>query len=93
MFLRCSVWRDQAEHVAESLSKGDQVIVQGKLEMREYEAQDGSNRQSYEITAYQVGASLQFRTIKHGQAVRSQAASSDDPWGTPPPAEDSEPPF
>ena len=49
LFLRCSAWRDLAQHVAQSLSKGMRVIVQGRLQQRSYQAQDGSNRTIVEV--------------------------------------------
>lgn len=83
-----NVWRDLAEHVAESLSNGDQVVVYGALSVRTYE-KDGERRTSTEVEAYAVGVSLQFATAKPVKAVkggggRQQAAASDDPWGDTP---------
>jgi single-strand DNA-binding protein len=96
LFLRCSVWRQTADHVAESLAKGDRVIVQGRLKQRSYETREGEQRTTYEVDVEEVGASLKFRTIKHGEgkADRSSSgrpASADDPWAAP--AQHDEPPF
>ena len=60
MFLNCSVWRQYAENVAESLSKGMRVIVQGNLRARSYEARDGSRRTNHEIDVQEVGPSLRY---------------------------------
>ncbi|MFJ6074671.1 single-stranded DNA-binding protein [Streptomyces sp. NPDC093065] len=58
VFLGVAVWRQQAEHVAESIKRGDRVIVVGRLTQRQYEATDGSKRSSYEIQADEVAPSL-----------------------------------
>ena len=68
------VWRDQAEHVAESLAKGSRVVVVGKLQQRAWTAEDGSARSTVEVVAEEVGASLRWatatpvRVTKRGQA-------------------------
>ena len=60
LFLRCSCWRDLANHVAQSLKKGVRVIVQGRLTQRFYQAQDGSNRTVMELQVDEVGPSLRY---------------------------------
>ena len=55
LFLRCSCWRDMANHVAQSLKKGVRVIVQGRLTQRSYQAQDGSNRTVMDLQVDEVG--------------------------------------
>jgi single-strand DNA-binding protein len=60
LFLRCSIWRDQAEHVAESLTKGMRVIVQGRLRQRSYETKDGEKRTVVECEVDEIGPSLRF---------------------------------
>ena len=99
LFLTCSVWRQAAEYVAESLTRGMRVIVQGQLRQRSYE-KDGQKRTVYELDVHDVGPSLKSATAKvtkasggQGQgrqayqAARQQqgAASAEDPWasGTP----------
>ncbi len=62
LFLRCSVWRQHAENVAESLSKGMRVIVYGNLKANSYQAQDGSKRTSFEVDVEEVGPALKFAT-------------------------------
>jgi single-strand DNA-binding protein len=71
LFIRCSVWRQIAENVAESLQKGQQVIVHGALNIRNYERQDGSKGTSVEMNVYEVGPSLRFATAKVTKATRS----------------------
>ncbi len=64
MFLNCSVWRQYAEHVAESLTKGMRVIVQGRLKARSYETQQGEKRTVFEVDVEEVGPSLRYATAK-----------------------------
>ncbi|GAB3995696.1 hypothetical protein GCM10029992_13650 [Glycomyces albus] len=64
MFLTCSVWRQYAENVAESLSRGSRVIVQGKLKQRSYETREGEKRTVYELDVEEVGPALRFATAK-----------------------------
>lgn len=102
LFLTCSVWRQAAEHVAESLTRGMRVIVQGQLKQRSYE-KDGQKRTVYELDVHEVGPSLKSATAKvtkasggqgQGQQAYQQArqqqgaASAEDPWapGTQQPA-------
>lgn len=62
MFVRCSVWRDYAENVAESLSKGTRVVVHGRLQVRSYQRNDGSQGTSIEMQVDEVGPSLRYAT-------------------------------
>jgi single-strand DNA-binding protein len=71
LFIRCSVWRQVAENVAESLQKGQQVIVHGALNIRNFERQDGSKGTSVEMNVYEIGPSLRFATAKVTKASRS----------------------
>lgn len=94
-FIRCSVWEGMAENVAESLRKGDRVIVQGGMRTRSYEAQDGTKRSSLELLIEAVGPDLRYATaavtkIRKGDGFAKQAPA-DDPWGVP--AQDGPPPF
>lgn len=88
MFLRVTAWRDLAEHVAESLDRGQRVIVQGELRMRSYE-KDGDKRQSWEVTATEVGPSLRWAVAKVEKAGGSKPKPAADGWG----ADTSEAPF
>jgi single-strand DNA-binding protein len=63
-FLRVNVWRHQAEHLADSLSKGDRVMVTGRLRTRSWETPEGDKRSVTEIEADEVGASLKWATAK-----------------------------
>ena len=70
LFLRCSVWKEAAENVAESLTKGMRVIVQGRLKARSYEDRDGNKRTSWELDVDEVGPALRFATAKVTRAQR-----------------------
>jgi single-strand DNA-binding protein len=72
LFLRCSVWKQYAENVAESLTKGMGVIVQGRLKQRSYETREGEKRTVYELDVEEVGPSLKWATAK---VTRSQRGS------------------
>lgn len=72
LFMRCSAWRDLAEHCANSLSKGTRVIAQGRLSQRSYQAQDGSNRTVVELTVDEIGPSLRYATAQ----VNRQSSST-----------------
>ena len=63
MFVRCSVWREYGENVAQSLSKGDRVVATGRLQVRSYE-KDGQQRTSLEMQVDEVGPSLRFATAQ-----------------------------
>jgi single-strand DNA-binding protein len=71
MFLRCSIWRQAAENVAESLQRGMRVVVQGRLKQRSYETREGEKRTVYELEVEEVGPSLKFATAKVARAQRS----------------------
>ena len=72
LFMRCSAWRDMAEHCAQSLSKGMRVIAQGRLQQRSYQAQDGSQRTVVEMQVDEIGPSLRYATA---QVTRTSSAS------------------
>jgi single-strand DNA-binding protein len=78
-FLKVNVWRGQAEHLADSLSKGDRVMVTGRLRQRTWETPEGEKRSVTEIEADEVGASLKFATAKVERA--SERATSDRTQG------------
>ena len=71
MYLTCNVWRQAAENVAESLSKGMRVIVQGRLRQRSYESREGERRSIFEVEVDEVGPSLSFATAQVTRASRS----------------------
>jgi single-strand DNA-binding protein len=70
LFLRCSIWRQAAEHVAESLTKGARVIVQGRLKQRSYETREGEKRTVIELEVDEIGPSLRYATAKVNRAAR-----------------------
>jgi len=98
LFLRCSLWREAAENVAESLTKGMRVVVTGRLVSRSWES-NGEKRTVNEIQVDEVGPSLKYATAKVTKTSRSGGGFSDspaggsdnDPWATAPPSD--EPPF
>lgn len=106
LFLNCSVWRQMAENVAESLTRGARVVVQGRLRQRSYE-KDGQKRTVYELEVDEVAPSLRYATATVNKMTRSGAGSeargaapADDPWASAAPANpvsggsfDDEPPF
>jgi len=71
LFMRCSVWREAAENVAESLTKGMRVIVQGRLVQRSYETREGEKRTVVELQVDEVGPSLRYASAKVTRAQRS----------------------
>lgn len=73
MFLNCSVWRQAAENVAESLTKGMRVVVQGRLKSRSYETREGEKRTVFEVDVDEVGPSLRYATAK---VTRTQGGGS-----------------
>jgi single-strand DNA-binding protein len=68
-FFRVSAWRDQASHLAESLRKGDRVLVVGRLRQRSWETPDGERRSLAEIEADDIGASLKWATVSVERAT------------------------
>ena len=70
LFLRCSIWREAAENVVESLQKGMAVIAQGRLTMRSYQTQEGEKRTSTELEVDEIGPSLRRATAKVQKALR-----------------------
>lgn len=93
LFLRASVWREFAEHVAGSLTKGMRVIAQGRLRQRSYQDREGNQRTAIELEVDEIGPSLRYATAQvtraaspqGGQAGRPQQAAqaSEEPWSTP----------
>ena len=71
LFLRCSIWREAAENVAESLTRGSRVIVQGRLKQRSFETREGEKRTVVELEVDEIGPSLRYATAKVNKASRS----------------------
>jgi single-strand DNA-binding protein len=100
LFIRCSIWRQAAENVAESLTRGSRVIVTGSLVQRSFTTKEGEKRTVFECQVEEVGPSLKYATAnvnkasregaQYGAAVPPRAdnrdayAPQDDPWGSAP---------
>lgn len=98
LFLSCSVWRQAAENVAESLQKGMRVVVQGRLKQRSYETREGEKRTVVELDVEEVGPSLKYATAKVARVQRggggggysggntggNSGGGGDDPWASSP---------
>src|SRR5205085_10297310 len=96
LFLACNIWRDAAEHVAESLQRGSRVIVSGRLRQRSYETREGEKRTVIELEVDEIGPSLRYATAKVQKMSRSSGGFgasggggsggggggnyADDPW-------------
>ena len=87
LFLPCSIWRDAAEHCAESLTKGTRVIVQGRLQQRSYDDREGNKRTSYEVAVDEVGPSLLRATAVVTRATGGGKPAPRQPAGRPPAAD------
>lgn len=93
LFLRASVWREFAEHVAGSLTKGMRVIAQGRLRQRSYQDREGNQRTAIELEVDEIGPSLRYATAQvtraassgggGGQSRPQQQQVSEEPWSTP----------
>lgn len=99
LFLRASVWREFAEHVAGSLTKGMRVVAQGRLRQRSYETKEGEKRTSIELEIDEIGPSLRYATAQVTRAASGQGGGggqgqfggggqprqqvSEEPWSTP----------
>ena len=90
LFLRCSTWREQGENVAESLTRGTRVIVQGRLKSRSFETKEGEKRTVMELDVDEVGPSLRrakaqvFKTNGGQQAAGHQQGEVGGGWGVNP---------
>jgi single-strand DNA-binding protein len=81
LFLRASVWREFAEHVAGSLTKGSRVIATGRLKQRSYETKEGEKRTSIELEVDEIGPSLRYATAQVTRAASSREGGSTAPRG------------
>ncbi|SIC79766.1 single-stranded DNA-binding protein [Mycobacteroides abscessus subsp. abscessus] len=100
LFLRCNIWREAAENVAESLTRGSRVIVTGRLKQRSFETREGEKRTVVEVEVDEIGPSLRYATAKVNKASRGggggggfgggggggsrSSEPADDPWGSAP---------
>lgn len=86
LFMRCTVWRQAAENVAESLTKGARVIVQGRLKQRSFETKEGEKRTVVELDVDEIGPSLRYATASVNRVSRggggnaSGSSPAVDPW-------------
>lgn len=87
-FIDVVCWRDLADNVSESITKGDRVIVQGRLEQRSWETQDGDKRSKVEIVADEVGPSLRWATAEVHKVTRDGGRSGGGGGSTPPPRQE-----
>ena len=96
LFLSCSIWRQAAENVAESLTRGMRVVAQGRLKQRSYETREGEKRSVIELEVDEIGPSLRYASAKVNRSQRGSSsggfgssgsdsrspAATDDPWST-----------
>ncbi|WP_410786730.1 single-stranded DNA-binding protein [Kribbella sp. C-35] len=71
LFISCAVWRQVAENVAESLTRGSRVVVHGRLKARSYDDRDGNKRTVFECDVEEIGASMRYATLKISKTSRS----------------------
>lgn len=81
LFLRCNVWRQPAENVAETLTRGMRVIVQGRLRQRSFETKEGEKRTVVELEVDEVGPSLRYATAQVRKVSRDSAGRGSDKAG------------
>lgn len=93
LFLRCSIWRQAAENVAESLQRGMRVVAQGRLRQRSFETREGEKRTVVEMEVDEIGPSLRYATAKVSKVSRSSGGfgggggapqGGNDPWASGP---------
>lgn len=98
LFLRCGLWRQPAENVAESLQRGSRVIVTGRLRQRSFQTKDGDKRAVIELEVEDVGASLRYATARITRAAKNGSraggkADPEDPWTDAASTAGDEPPY
>ena len=81
LFLRCNIWRQPAENVAESLVRGSRVIVSGRLKQRSFETKEGEKRTVIELEVDEIGPSLRYATAKVNRAQRSDSSGGGGGYG------------
>ena len=96
-FLRCSIWRQAAENLTESLTQGTRVLLTGVLRQREWQTPEGEKRYAFDVDVTELGASLKWATVTVTKTTRTPGAGTtgdEDPWAdTKPAPEGDEPPF
>lgn len=107
LFIRASAWRDLAENVAETLKRGDRVIIEGELKARTFTTKEGENRTVFELDVREIGPSLKWATAQvtkvkrdgnrggnNGGGNQGGNSGGDNPWANSAPANNNnEPPF
>ena len=92
LFLRASCWREFAEHVAGSLTKGSRVIATGRLKQRSYETREGEKRTAIELEVDEIGPSLRYATAQvtraAGNGAAAKPAAQSEQWATAQPGDD-----
>ncbi|MFG2962286.1 single-stranded DNA-binding protein [Streptomyces sp. NPDC048288] len=85
MFIRCTAWRDLAQHIADSLAKGTRVVVTGRLRQHNWQTPEGENRSMLALEVDDIGPSLRFATADVTRVQRNSngAGPSNGGWGTP----------
>jgi single-strand DNA-binding protein len=93
LFLSCTAWRDMAENIAESLTKGTRVVVTGRLKLSRWATDEGEKRSAYGLDVDEIGPSLKWAQVKVTRMNRSKAGDGftpaevpDDAWNTATPA-------
>ncbi|RFU83266.1 single-stranded DNA-binding protein [Streptomyces triticagri] len=81
-FFRCAAWRQVAEHVAESLTKGSRVVAFGRIRQHNWETPEGEKRSMLALDIDEIGASLRFTNVTIDAKRPPAAASGDNPWDT-----------
>jgi single-strand DNA-binding protein len=82
LFLRCNIWREAAENVAESLTRGARVVVTGRLKQRSFETREGEKRTVFEVEVDEIGPSLRYATAKVNKASRSGGGGGGGGFGS-----------
>jgi len=82
IFFRSSVWREVAEHVAGSLTKGTRVIATGRLKQRSYETKEGEKRTSIELEVDEIGPSLRYVTAQLTKTAKPAGTTEGEPWAS-----------
>ncbi|MDQ1683013.1 MAG: single-strand DNA-binding protein [Frankiaceae bacterium] len=104
LFLTVNCWRQMAENVAETLTRGTRVVIQGRLRQRSYETKEGEKRTVYEVEADEIAPSLRYATAKINKTSRGagpggggggggSSSAADDPWASSSTDFGDEPPF
>ena len=83
LFIRCTVWRETAEYIAESLTKGSRVIAEGTLKSRRFETKEGENRTTIELDVEEIGASLKYGPVQPAKRPSPPEQQGGNPYLAP----------